>query len=143
MPVSPYGDHSTTTLSNNLLCPRYAESDPSSAPPSPSSIESFDVLDSVPWRRGYISLDAAGDRTRAWAVLSKKWQKNKARIIATLILFTLFVTACTIGGYMAVRQERWRTRDMCYARGGGDRCEEVAWAKCVRVNGLGFCEGVM
>ncbi|ORY19725.1 hypothetical protein BCR34DRAFT_448740, partial [Clohesyomyces aquaticus] len=53
-PLSPYTDDDNA-LSNNLICPRYADSDPTSAPPSPASIESFDILDSVAWRRGHTS----------------------------------------------------------------------------------------
>jgi len=34
--------------------------------------------------------------------------------------------------------------ETCLRREGGDRChEEIAWAKCIAIDGLGYCEGIM
>jgi hypothetical protein len=52
MPLSPYIDDDLA------LAPRYADRDMTSAPPSPASIQSFDILEAIPWRKSYISLDA-------------------------------------------------------------------------------------
>ncbi|KAH3912354.1 hypothetical protein HBI56_004690 [Parastagonospora nodorum] len=87
-PLAPYTDDDT------LLCPRYAENDPTSAPPSPASIESFDILDSIPWRRSYISLDSNG------ASLSRRWRTRKAQITALVWVLTLLLTGCAVGGYV-------------------------------------------
>jgi len=139
--VSPYSDHDNE-LSNSLICPRYAENDTSSAPPSPASIESFDILDSIAWRRGYTSHDS-GVKARSCDVLRKRWPKNRAQIIVILLVFTLFLIGCAVGGYAAIRHEAASTRNTCIAREGGDRCEEPAWARCIALNGVGYCEGVM
>lgn len=141
-PLSPYTDDENA-LSNNLLCPRYAESDSSSAPPSPASIESFDILDSIAWRRGYTSHNSKDVRSRACGFLRSRWKKNRAHMIAILLLFLLLVAACTTGGILAVRHKRVQTRAACYTRAGGARCEQPTWAKCIATNGLGFCEGIM
>lgn len=87
-PLALYTDDDT------LLCPRYAENDPTSAPPSPASIESFDILDSVPWRRSYISLDDNG------ADLSRRSRTRKAQITALVWVLTLLLTGCAVGGYV-------------------------------------------
>jgi hypothetical protein len=139
--VSPYSDNENE-LSNNLLCPRYAENDTSSAPPSPASIESFDILDSIAWRRGYTSYDS-GVKARSCDGLRKRWRKNRAQIIAMLLVFTLFLVGCAVGGYLAVRHDGVRTKDTCVAREGGDRCEDPVWARCIALNGVGYCEGIM
>lgn len=103
-PLAPYSDDDTT-FANNLLCPRYAENDLTSAPPSPASIESFDVLDSIPWRRSYISLDNGAGSGR----LRKQWKRHRAQAIALLLLFLLAMTGCGVGGYMAVRHGKSNT----------------------------------
>ncbi|KAH7402681.1 hypothetical protein BKA66DRAFT_449281 [Pyrenochaeta sp. MPI-SDFR-AT-0127] len=140
--LSAYTDDDTA-VANNLLLPRYAESDPTSSPPSPASIESFDVLDSIPWRRSYISLDSGSSQDRRLDRLRKRCRGKKTRIVAILLLFILFVTGCTLGGYLAVKHEKDKLKDNCYARNGGDRCAELTWARCVARNGFGYCEGFM
>lgn len=60
-----------------------------------------------------------------------------------LLLFTLFVAGCTIGGYLAIKHEKEKLRINCYSRNGGEKCEQLPWAKCVARNGLGYCEGIM
>ncbi|CAO2657322.1 Nn.00g034480.m01.CDS01 [Neocucurbitaria sp. VM-36] len=109
-PFSPYTDD-PTIFANNVLCPRYAESDPTSAPPSPASIESFDVLDNTPWRRSYISLDSRGSQSNTIETLLQRWKKNRARIIVVLLLSTLLVTGSTLGGYFAVAHEKEKLRN--------------------------------
>ncbi|KAF2192724.1 hypothetical protein K469DRAFT_717313 [Zopfia rhizophila CBS 207.26] len=104
-PVSPYTDDDSA-LSNNLICPRYADSDSSSAPPSPASIESFDILDSVAWRRSHTSYSSQGKRVRASDILSLKWRKNKPEIMYIVLIFTLLLAGCFTGGYFVVKQER-------------------------------------
>ncbi|KAF1939109.1 hypothetical protein EJ02DRAFT_266233 [Clathrospora elynae] len=103
-PLSPYTDDDTT-FANNLLCPRYAECDPTYAPPSPASIESFDVLDNIPWRRSYIPLDS-GERRGSGVCnrLRGRWLKNKSRGM-TVLLLTLVVSGCTLGGYLAIKHK--------------------------------------
>ncbi|KAF2653953.1 hypothetical protein K491DRAFT_574122, partial [Lophiostoma macrostomum CBS 122681] len=92
-PISPYStsDHE---LSNTLLCPRYADADTSSAPPSPASIESFDILDSIPWRRGYTSYHSGLHGVRARDI----WVKRKSQIVAVLLLVMLLVVVF-VGGF--------------------------------------------
>ncbi|KAA8615036.1 hypothetical protein PtrSN002B_003965 [Pyrenophora tritici-repentis] len=94
--LSPYSDDDTA-FAHNTLCPRYAELDPTSAPPSPASIESFEILDSIPWRRGYISLDTPA--RRGSTTLLERWMRNKLRAIAMLFLVALAVAGCILGGY--------------------------------------------
>ncbi|KAF1966893.1 hypothetical protein BU23DRAFT_378640, partial [Bimuria novae-zelandiae CBS 107.79] len=101
-PFSPYLDD-TGALSNSIICPRYAESDISDTPTSPASIESFDILDSIAWRRGYMSHDTGDGRRKAIDVLRRRWRKNRARIVAVILLFTLFVVGCAVGGWAVVR----------------------------------------
>lgn len=37
-----------------------------------------------------------------------------------------------------------KATETCLVRKGGDRCHrEIAWAKCVAMNGVGSCEGIM
>ncbi|KAF2691900.1 hypothetical protein K458DRAFT_381744 [Lentithecium fluviatile CBS 122367] len=139
--VSPYADYENE-LSNNLLCPRYAENDTSSAPPSPASIESFDILDSIAWRRGHTS-HGGGVKARSCDVLKKRWKKSRGHIVAIILLLALFLIGCIVGGYLAVRQNAIHTKDTCRVRSGGDRCEDPAWARCIARNGVGYCEGVM
>lgn len=96
MPLSPYIDDETT-IADNLLCPRYADQDPTSAPPSPASIQSFDILESIPWRRSYISLDYDTERN-----YRKRWRKYRAQIVAVMLLFILSTTALTLGVFLAI-----------------------------------------
>ncbi|KAF1366136.1 hypothetical protein EJ07DRAFT_85177, partial [Lizonia empirigonia] len=91
MPLSPYIDDETT-FGNNVLCPRYADQDPTSAPPSPASIQSFDILESIPWRRSYILLDPNQQRD-----YRKRWRKYRAQIITIALLLILSTTALTLG----------------------------------------------
>jgi hypothetical protein len=97
--LAPYSDEDDTTFAHNTLCPRYAENDLTSAPPSPASIQSFDVLDSIPWRRSYISLGNETDSSKR----SKRWKKQRARAIVLLLLFTLLSLGCGVGVYMAIK----------------------------------------
>lgn len=140
--VAPYTDDDDASLANNLLCPRYAENDTSSAPPSPASIESFDVLDSIAWRRGYTSRET-GAKARTCDAVRKRWRKNRAQLIALLLVFALLLLGCAVGAVLALRYETGRTAARCVVREGGERCAETAWARCVAGNGVGFCEGVM
>jgi hypothetical protein len=89
-PLALYTDDDT------LLCPRYAENDPTSAPPSPASIESFDILDSIPWRQSYISLDNSAGQSR-------RWRMCKAQLTALVLLLTLLLSGSSVGGYVAVK----------------------------------------
>lgn len=141
LPLPPYAGDDTP--SNTLICPHYAESDCSTAAPSPSTIESFDVLDSIPWRRSYISLDAKTGRPRFSEALRVRWRENKRRIIIIVLLFTVLVAGSFAAGSLAVERSRGHTREACRKRGDGSLCEDVRWAKCVSTNGLGFCEGAM
>ncbi|EMD65776.1 hypothetical protein COCSADRAFT_61289, partial [Bipolaris sorokiniana ND90Pr] len=85
---SPYTDDDTA-FANNTLCPRYAECDPTSAPPSPASIESLEIFDNIPWRRDYIALDP---RTRARRNrLRAGWMQNKLRATIVIVLLLLAV----------------------------------------------------
>jgi hypothetical protein len=138
-PLSPYTDNDTY-LSNNLLCPRYAENDNTSAPPSPASIESFDILDSVAWRQSHSSHHPRSGKVRA----CDAWRRNKSRIVSTILLTMLLAAGCALGGLFAWRHENMKITDTCLRRDGGDRCQkEITWAKCVASNGLGYCEGIM
>lgn len=99
-PRIPYID-AATTFTDTLLCPRYAESDPSSAPPSPASVESFDVLDNVPWRRSYISLDC-GERQVG---LRRRSTTRRACRVAGLVLGVFVLNGCMVGGVGMVRYQ--------------------------------------
>lgn len=144
VPFSPYLDDESASLSNNVLCPRYAESDISDTPTSPASIESFSILDPIAWRRGYTSYDDRNDqRRKVYQILKQRWRKNKGQILAVMMLFTLLVVGCAAGGWAVLRHETSQLKEACLARKGGDRCQDRAWAKCVAVNGLGYCEGVL
>jgi hypothetical protein len=113
----PYSDHSTS-ISRNLMCP---DSDTTSAPPSPASIESFDVLDNIPWRRSYISLDAGPSEYGSYAAMRKK---QRARMAAVLLLCVLVAIGCGVGGYLAIKHmSDMKLKQTCYARNGGDGCE--------------------
>jgi hypothetical protein len=101
-PLAPYSDENDTTFAHNTLCPRYAENDLTSAPPSPASIESFDVLDSIPWRRSYISL---GNETNH-STLRRRWRKHRARAIAVILLFTLLCLGCGTGVSIALQRRQ-------------------------------------
>ncbi|CAI6335709.1 unnamed protein product [Periconia digitata] len=160
-PLSPYNHHhqlhsqssSPTLLTTNLLFP---ETDSSStrtrdlsSPPSPTaSIESFDILDSIAWRRGhdhYSHHNSRGSR-RTCNVFGRRW--SRAHVIAVLLFFALFLVGCVVGGWAAARWEKdGRVRKECVRRGGGgERCwgkGEWAWAQCVAGNGVGFCEGML
>ncbi|KAF2007220.1 hypothetical protein P154DRAFT_516992 [Amniculicola lignicola CBS 123094] len=140
--LSPYTD-SDPSLSNTLICPRYADADPSSAPPSPASIESFDVLDSVAWRRSHTTYIPHVDKVRCCNNLGKTWRQRKGQVMALGMLLTLLLLVCSLGGYFAVRHERGKIREACYKREGGDKCTEFEWARCVVRNGKGYCEGVL
>lgn len=102
-PLAPYTDDDDTTIANNLLCPRYADTDHTSAPPSPASIESFDILDSVPWRRSYISL---GPTSRQNEALRRRSRQNRTRLLVVLVLFTLVTAGCILGGILAARHRK-------------------------------------
>ncbi|KAF2643482.1 hypothetical protein P280DRAFT_254183 [Massarina eburnea CBS 473.64] len=143
-PLSPYRDSaSPMSLSSNLLCPE-RENTRSSSPPSPASVESFDILDSIAWRRGYTSYDTHDVRTRAYDVLEKRWKRSRGQIIVALLLFVLFVVGCSVGGWAAIRYEKGQLVDACAKREGGERCNsDNTWAKCVATNGVGYCEGIM
>ena len=54
-------------------------------------------MDSIPWRRGYISLDAPARRSSN--TLLTRWMRNKLRAMAMLFLLALAVTGCILGGY--------------------------------------------
>ncbi len=98
-PVLPYTDDDTA-FANQTLCPRYAESDPTSAPPSPASVESFDILDNVPWRRSYISLDSGHGRFQIQKRGTSR-RRRSACIIAILLLFCmLLVAGCAFVVYL-------------------------------------------
>jgi hypothetical protein len=101
-PLAPYSDANDTTFAHNTLCPRYAENDLTSAPPSPASIESFDVLDSIPWRRSYISLGNETDRS----ALSRRRRRHRARAIAVLLLLTLLCLGCGVGVSIALQHSQ-------------------------------------
>ncbi|KAH8710185.1 hypothetical protein GQ44DRAFT_436661 [Phaeosphaeriaceae sp. PMI808] len=103
--LTPYSDNDTT-FANNVLCPRYAENDPTSAPPSPASIESFDILDSIPWRRSYISLDNTVAESGRCIALRRRWRMYRAHFTAFFLLFTLLVAGCSVSGYLAVKQTK-------------------------------------
>jgi hypothetical protein len=96
----PYSDDD-----NYLLCPRYAENDPTSAPPSPASIESFGIMDSIPWRRSYISLDdpAATSHTH------QRRRARRRRVIALSLLIALSVIAVSSGAYLATQHGKSKT----------------------------------
>lgn len=55
----------------------------------------------------------------------------------------LLAAGCTVGGFFAWRHQNVKVRDECVRREGGERCKEIAWAKCVAINGVGYCEGIM
>jgi hypothetical protein len=103
-PVTPYSDDEIT-FANNLLCPRYAENDPTSAPPSPTAIESFDVLDSIPWRRSYIGLDDGAEARMQQRLM----RKHRAIFCALLAMSALLLTGCGVGGYLALKHASSKT----------------------------------
>ncbi|KAF2270847.1 hypothetical protein CC78DRAFT_610903 [Lojkania enalia] len=141
IPLSPYADNEGT-LPNNIICPRYADCDASSAPPSPASIESFDILDSVAWRRGHISHRDIEGKVSTYDALASSWNNKKSRMIGILLLFILLGAGCSAGAYLVVRHKKGGIQDECARRQGRDRCTETTWAKCVARNGVGYCEGV-
>lgn len=98
MPLATFRDEEDATFT---LCPRYAENDPTSAPPSPASIESFD-MDSIPWRRSYIPLDGDTENSR----LRMRFRRQKIRISVLLFLFALTVLGAGISAYLAVKHGR-------------------------------------
>ena len=142
IPLTPYIDDEST-LANNLLCPRYAENDATSAPPSPASIESFDILDSVAWRQGHFWHHSRDAKARACGALGSRWQKNRSQIICAILLLLLLVAGCVVGSTIAWRYQNTKLREDCTRREGGKRCEEISWAKCVAMNGVGYCEGAL
>jgi len=137
MPLSPYIDDDTT-FANNVLCPRYADQDPTSAPPSPASIQSFDILESIPWRRSYISLDSVRQPD-----YHRRWRKYRAQIIVIILLLVLSTTALTLGISLAIHHSNKQLRSTCILHYGGDRCADPTWARCVIRSGLGYCQGVL
>lgn len=138
MPLSPHIDDDTTFAANNVLCPRYADQDPTSAPPSPASIQSFDILESIPWRRSYISLDSDMERN-----YRKRWRKYRAQIIAIMLLLILSTSALTLGISLAIQQSNKQLRLKCVSHYGGSRCADPTWARCVIREGLGYCQGAI
>lgn len=144
-PLSPYSEDDST-FANHLLCPRYAENDSTSAPPSPTELESFDVLDSIPWRRSYISLDIGAGEGGKYRAISKYYNRNRSRILAIIVMFILLVSGCALGAYLIMTRARSELREACIARSGApnvDKCEQIKWAQCIVRNGFGFCEGYM
>ncbi|EOA81595.1 hypothetical protein ACJQWK_10594 [Exserohilum turcicum] len=95
--LSPYTDDDTT-FANKTLCPRYAECDPTSAPPSPASVESLDMLDSTPWRRDYISLSS--HRRASGNTLRARWKGNK--LYATMMMVCLLLILAAAGSALAM-----------------------------------------
>jgi hypothetical protein len=96
---SQYSDDEIA-FANDILCPRYAENDPTSAPPSPASIESFDVLESIPWRRSYVGLDGSANIRQ-----SQQLRTRRRRVMILSSLVAVLVLGCGIGGYLAIRQK--------------------------------------
>ncbi|KAH7127040.1 hypothetical protein B0J11DRAFT_505751 [Dendryphion nanum] len=163
MSPSPFPSHPaslyTTTGTNEpsspktLLYPRYADADSSSAPPSPASMESFDILDAGgAWRRGGGGMDGEGYDSRARA---KRWRKTWW-IVLFLILGALVLGGGLLGagfgekwkgnnGNSADGMSREEVRRECERRGGGEeKCSsDVEWAGCVVRSGVGYCEGVL
>jgi hypothetical protein len=56
-------------------------------------------LDSIPWRRSYISLGNETDNKK----LSRRWKRHRARAIVLLLLFTVLSLGCGVGGYIAIK----------------------------------------
>lgn len=137
MPLSPYIDDGMA-FANNILCPRYADQDPTSAPPSPASVQSFDILESIPWRRSYISLGPDTERN-----YRKRWRKYRAQIIVIMLLLVLSTIALILGISLAIQHSNKQLRSTCLSHYGGDRCADPVWARCVTREGLGYCQGVM
>ncbi|KZM19860.1 uncharacterized protein EKO05_0004125 [Ascochyta rabiei] len=137
MPLSPYIDDETT-FANNVLCPRYADQDPTSALPSPASIQSFDILESIPWRRSYISLDSGTEMQ-----YRKRWREYRAQIVVVALLLILSTTALTLGISLAIQHSNKQLQSTCLSHHGGDRCADPTWARCVVRDGPGYCQGVM
>lgn len=137
MPLSPYIDDDTM-FANNALCPRYADQDLTSAPPSPASIQSFDILESIPWRRSYIALNSDTERN-----YRERWRKYRVQIVVIMLLLTLSTTALTLGISLAIQHSNKQLRSTCLSRYGGDKCADPTWARCIIREGLGYCEGVL
>ncbi|KAL6703789.1 hypothetical protein ACN47E_009088 [Coniothyrium glycines] len=98
-PILPYTEDDNETAAN-FLCPRYAEADPTSAPPSPASLESFDILDNIPWRQSYISLSAPSFR-------DAQLKRPRARLlVAVLLVLFLLALGCSIAGFIAVKRTK-------------------------------------
>jgi hypothetical protein len=104
-PPPSYTDEDTI-FSNNDLCPRYADADPSSAPPSPASVESFDILESIPWRRSYIAPGYRQSRARPCEALRARCKKNRALAVATALLVMLIIVGTTTVAYLALRDAK-------------------------------------
>ena len=132
MPSSPYIDDDLA------LAPRYADRDMTSAPPSPASIQSFDILEAIPWRKSYISLD-----TDTGHNYQKRWRKYRLQILVAMLLLILSTTALSLGITLAVHHSNKQLQSTCLSRYGGDRCADPAWARCIIRDGLGYCQGVM
>ena len=101
-------------FSNNDLCPRYADADPSSAPPSPASVESFDILESIPWRRSYIApggsyqYGSSGFRRASSPreALRALWKRSLTRILAAALLVAVTTTTLILVGTTAARKSK-------------------------------------
>jgi hypothetical protein len=105
-PLTPYSDSDESVFANTTLCPRYAENDLTSAPPSPASIESFHVLDSIPWRRSYISLDTATEHAK----LRMRWKKQQIRVIVLFLVVAALGVGCVVAAYMAVKHGKSKSK---------------------------------
>jgi len=90
-----------TAFAHSVLCPRYAENDPAFAPPSPASIESFDALDSVPWRGSYIGSEAS-----VHTGLQKRCKSSRGKQITILLLLACLVTGCGVITFLMVKHGR-------------------------------------
>jgi hypothetical protein len=115
VPPPSYTDDESL-FSNNDLCPRYADADPSSAPPSPASVESFDILESIPWRRSYIAPGSYTHSTRRASpreILLARWKQRKVRVVVvggvvatTLLALLLILFGITAAGHLALRDAK-------------------------------------
>jgi hypothetical protein len=111
VPPPSYTDDESL-FSNNDLCPRYADADPSSAPPSPASVESFDILESIPWRRSYIAPGSYTHSTRRASpreILLAQWKQSRVRVgvvATTLLILLLILVGITAAGHLALRDAK-------------------------------------
>jgi hypothetical protein len=114
VPPPSYTDDESL-FSNNDLCPRYADADPSSAPPSPASVESFDILESIPWRRSYIAPGSYTHSTRRASpreILLARWKQSRVRVVGvgvvatTLLVLLLILVGITAAGHLALHDAK-------------------------------------